>query len=89
MNLLALFIVAFAAFSLSRPISMWLAQNTSNFWNVAPIKVAFPAVYGFVFTAMFAVGYALFGMPGYSVLSFIVTWTLIGALEYFFQSYRR
>jgi hypothetical protein len=59
-------------------LNMFGVQNIAN---PGTQKFVRAVLKGFVFTAMFAIGFALIGNP-YTLLNFIVLWGFVGALEY-------
>ncbi len=84
-TLLVIFVVAFTSGIVKQLVlNMFGVQNISN---PGTQKFAAAALGSFVFTAMFAVGFALIGSP-YTLMSFLVVWGIVGVLEYILPSRR-
>jgi hypothetical protein len=78
-TLLVIFVVAFTSGMVKQLVlNLFGVQNIAN---PGTQKLVSAALGSFVFTAMFAVGFALIGSP-YTLMSFIFVWAIVGLLEY-------
>ncbi len=62
--------------------------NVNSIANPGTQKFVRAALNGLVFTAMFAIGFALIGNP-YTLGTFLMLWGIVGILEYILPSRRR
>jgi len=78
-TILVIFVVAFTSGMVKQLVlNMFGVQNIAN---PGTQKLVAAALGSFVFTAMFAIGFALIGSP-YTLMSFIFVWGIVGVLEY-------
>ncbi|MCC6979937.1 MAG: hypothetical protein IT343_16585 [Candidatus Melainabacteria bacterium] len=78
-TILVIFVVAFTSGMVKQLVLNMF--GVPNIANPSTQKLAGAALGSFVFTAMFAIGFALIGNP-YTLTSFIFVWAIVGLLEY-------
>ena len=82
-TILVVLVVAFTAGIVQQLVlNLFGVQNIAN---PGTQKFVRSTLKSFVFTAMFAVGFAIIGSP-YTLLSFLLVWGFLGVLEYILPS---
>lgn len=87
MNFLLIFLAAFAAMIISRPLLQLVLSvvPVQSIQNDSVRVVSTAVLRGLVVTSAFAVMFALIGM-GYGFANFCFVWAALSAIEYFMPS---
>ena len=84
-TILVIFVVAFTSGMVQRLVLNMF--NVESIANPGTQKFVRAALNSLVFTAMFAIGFALIGNP-YTLMSFLMVWGLIGIFEFILPTRR-